>query len=100
MVELDSRREGQNVQKHRALEQHVVSKEDAGRAYSVCGPAVAAGHKTGEVRRGRGHEWACVPREADSQGPSWMEQPDGGGWQQHRKWYVLGTPPPRTFGEI
>ena len=44
---MDSRREGQNVQKHRALEQRVVSKEDAGRAYSVCGPAVAAGDKTG-----------------------------------------------------
>ena len=55
------------MQKHRALEQHVVSKEDAGRACSVWGPAVVAGHKAGEVRRDRGREWACVPREADNQ---------------------------------
>lgn len=98
---MDSRREGQNVQKHRALEQRVVSKEDAGRAYSVCGPAVAAGHKTGEVRRGRGREWACVPRKADSQGPeAEMKQPDGGRLQQHQGWYVLSTLLPRTFGEV
>ena len=49
---MDSRREEQNVQKHRALEQYVVSKEDAGRACSVWGPAVVAGHKAGD-RKGR-----------------------------------------------
>lgn len=55
------------MRRHRAVEQHVMSREDAGSLCSTWGHAVVAGHATAEVSRGRGREWACVPWEAESQ---------------------------------